>query len=240
MNIKGYELFVYLKLQVPLSPTSLICGWQQLRNLRFCMPQDSWQTLLTFAAAGLMAFTGSSFSVAAGAPVLTEDETAENAGRASFKSTNPRVIFVLGGPGSGKGTQCAKIVDSYGFVHLSAGDLLRAEINSGSENGTMIQNTIKEGKIVPSEVTVRLLQKAMEECNSNNFLIDGFPRNEENRAVFEHVTGIEPEFILFFDCPEEEMEKRILSRNQVKNLVGCLVICLKSATCMGILPWRSQ
>jgi UMP-CMP kinase len=78
----------------------------------------------------------------------------------------------------------------------------------------MIQNTIKEGKIVPSEVTVRLLQKAMEECNSNNFLIDGFPRNEENRAVFEHVTGIEPEFILFFDCPEEEMEKRILSRNQ--------------------------
>jgi hypothetical protein len=53
-------------------------------------------------------------------------------------------------------------------------------------------------------------------------------------------TGIEPEFILFFDCPEEEMEKRILSRNQVKNLVGCLVICLKSATSMGILPWRSQ
>jgi hypothetical protein len=53
-------------------------------------------------------------------------------------------------------------------------------------------------------------------------------------------TGIEPEFILFFDCPEEEMEKRILSRNQVKNLVGCLVMCLKSATCMGILPWRSQ
>jgi hypothetical protein len=49
-------------------------------------------------------------------------------------------------------------------------------------------------------------------------------------------TGIEPEFILFFDCPEEEMEKRILSRNQVKNLVGCLVMCLKSATCMGIFP----
>jgi hypothetical protein len=102
------------------------------------LSKDPWQTLLTFAAAGLMAFTGSSFSVAAGATVLTEDETAENAGRASFKSTNPRVIFVLGGPGSGKGTQCAKIVDSYGFVHLSAGDLLRAEINSGSENGYVL------------------------------------------------------------------------------------------------------
>ncbi len=72
MNIKGYELFVHLKLQVSLSPTSLFCGWQQLRNLRFCMPQDPWQTLLTFAAAGLMAFSGSSFSVAAGATVLTE------------------------------------------------------------------------------------------------------------------------------------------------------------------------
>jgi UMP-CMP kinase len=160
--------------------------------------------------------------------------------RVQIHGSRAFLCCTAGGPGSGKGTQCAKIVDSYGFVHLSAGDLLRAEINSGSENGTMIQNTIKEGKIVPSEVTVRLLQKAMEECNSNNFLIDGFPRNEENRAVFEHVTGIEPEFILFFDCPEEEMEKRILSRNQVKNLVGCLVICLKSATCMGILPWRSQ
>ena len=45
------------------------------------------------------------------------------------------VVFVLGGPGSGKGTQCANIVEHFGFIHLSAGDLLRAEIKSGSENG---------------------------------------------------------------------------------------------------------
>ncbi|XP_071725113.1 UMP-CMP kinase 3-like [Rutidosis leptorrhynchoides] len=123
------------------------------------------------------------------------------------------VVFVLGGPGSGKGTQCANIVQQYGYTHLSAGDLLRAELNSGSENGTMIQNMIKEGKIVPSEVTVKLLQKAMEESGNDKFLIDGFPRNEENRAAFEAVTGIEPQFVLFFDCPEEEMEKRLLGRN---------------------------
>jgi UMP-CMP kinase len=125
-----------------------------------------------------------------------------------------KVVFVLGGPGSGKGTQCSKIVETFGFVHLSAGDLLRAEIKSGNENGNMIQNMIKEGKIVPAEVTVKLLQKAMEESENDKFLIDGFPRNEENRAIFESVTGIEPQFILFFDCPEEEMERRLLGRNQ--------------------------
>ncbi|XP_010524822.1 PREDICTED: UMP-CMP kinase 3-like isoform X2 [Tarenaya hassleriana] len=126
----------------------------------------------------------------------------------------PTVVFVLGGPGSGKGTQCANIVEHFGYTHLSAGDLLRAEIKSGSENGTMIQNMIKEGKIVPSEVTIKLLQKAIQESGNDKFLIDGFPRNEENRAAFENVTKIEPKFVLFFDCPEEEMERRLLSRNQ--------------------------
>ncbi|XP_011031636.1 PREDICTED: UMP-CMP kinase 3 [Populus euphratica] len=135
-------------------------------------------------------------------------------GTAGDSEKKPTVVFVLGGPGSGKGTQCAKIVEHFGYTHLSAGDLLRAEIRSGSENGTMIQNMIKEGKIVPSEVTIKLLQKAMQDSGNDKFLIDGFPRNEENRAAFEAVTKIEPAFVLFFDCPEEEMERRILSRNQ--------------------------
>ncbi|XP_057846438.2 UMP-CMP kinase 3 isoform X2 [Cryptomeria japonica] len=143
------------------------------------------------------------------APIL---EKQENGVECMEKKVH--VVFVLGGPGSGKGTQCAKVVEKFGFTHLSAGDLLRAEINSGSENGTMIQNMIKEGKIVPSEVTVKLLQRAMQESENDKFLIDGFPRNEENRAAFERVTGIVPEFILFFDCPEDEMERRLLSRNQ--------------------------
>jgi len=64
----------------------------------------------------------------------------------------PAVIFVLGGPGAGKGTQCAKIVEAHGYVHLSAGDLLRAERASGSSQGQMIDEYIREGKIVPVEV----------------------------------------------------------------------------------------
>ncbi|KAH7287885.1 hypothetical protein KP509_31G002000 [Ceratopteris richardii] len=138
----------------------------------------------------------------------------ENGVNGQTFAQSAKVVFVLGGPGSGKGTQCASIVEQFAFTHLSAGDLLRAEISSGSENGLMIQNMIKEGKIVPSEVTVKLLQNAMERSGNDKFLIDGFPRNEENRAAFELVTGITPEFILFFDCPEEEMERRLLGRNQ--------------------------
>jgi adenylate kinase family enzyme len=57
-------------------------------------------------------------------------------------------MTTTGGPGAGKGTQCAKIVENYGFTHLSAGDLLRAEVKSGSENGEMISNMIKEGEFI--------------------------------------------------------------------------------------------
>uniref|UniRef100_A0A6P4AKW2 UMP-CMP kinase n=1 Tax=Ziziphus jujuba TaxID=326968 RepID=A0A6P4AKW2_ZIZJJ len=144
----------------------------------------------------------------------TVGDAANKDANGSLAEKKPTVVFVLGGPGSGKGTQCANIVQHFGFTHLSAGDLLRAEQKSGSENGTMIQNMIKEGKIVPSEVTIKLLQKAMEESGNDKFLIDGFPRNEENRAAFETVTQIEPAFVLFFDCSEEEMERRLLSRNE--------------------------
>ncbi|XP_039046749.1 probable UMP-CMP kinase 2 isoform X1 [Hibiscus syriacus] len=130
------------------------------------------------------------------------------------KEKNPFITFVLGGPGSGKGTQCIKIVETFGFKHLSAGDLLRREIASNSADGAMILNTIKEGKIVPSQVTVKLIQKEMESSGSNKFLIDGFPRTEENRVSFERIIGVEPNVVLFFDCPEEEMVKRLLNRNQ--------------------------
>ncbi|PNT76703.1 hypothetical protein BRADI_1g51830v3 [Brachypodium distachyon] len=124
------------------------------------------------------------------------------------------VVFVIGGPGSGKGTQCAKIVNQFGFTHLSAGELLREEVKSDTEQGTMIKNLMQEGKLVPSDIIVRLLLKAMLESGNDKFLIDGFPRNEENRQAYENIVNIEPEFVLFIDCSLEEMERRILNRNQ--------------------------
>ena len=91
-------------------------------------------------------------------------------------------FFVLGGPGSGKGTVCAKLVEEHGFVHLSAGDLLRAERDSGSPDGELINNIIMKGEIVPVDITVNLIKKAMEQngWSETKFLIDGFPRNQDN------------------------------------------------------------
>ncbi|OWM79466.1 hypothetical protein CDL15_Pgr022878 [Punica granatum] len=83
-----------------------------------------------------------------------------------------------------------------------------------SARRAMILNTIKEGKIVPSEVTVKLIQKEMESIDNHKFLIDGFPRNEENRKAFEKIIRADPDVVLFFDCPEEEMVKRVLNRNE--------------------------
>jgi UMP-CMP kinase len=90
------------------------------------------------------------------------------------------IIFVLGGPGSGKGTQCAKLVKDFGFKHLSAGDLLREEQDRpGSQFGELIKTYIKEGQIVPMEVTIQLLENAItaaiEKEDKRQFLIDGMP-----------------------------------------------------------------
>lgn len=87
-------------------------------------------------------------------------------------------MYVLGGPGAGKGTQCANLVRDYGFTHLSAGDLLRAEQDRpDSEFGSMIKETIRDGEIVPMEVTVQLLENAitakLDQDGKGRFLIDG-------------------------------------------------------------------
>jgi UMP-CMP kinase len=99
---------------------------------------------------------------------------------------------------------------------LSAGELLRNEMNSGSKHDEMISMMIKEGKIVPSSVTVELLEKAMKESNKNKFLIDGFPRNEENNSCWEKEmsTKVDFKFVLYFECPEKIMEERLLKRGE--------------------------
>ncbi|KAL8224410.1 hypothetical protein R6Q57_019885 [Mikania cordata] len=142
-----------------------------------------------------------------------EAVNSEDAGIMS-KTRSLTINFVLGGPGVGKGTQCTRIAEAYGFTHLSVGDLLRKEISSNTEYGDMILDAISKGKIVSSELTVKLLKSAIESGETDRFLIDGFPRSEENRIAYEQIIGIEPEVVLFFHCNEEEMMKRVLHRNQ--------------------------
>lgn len=128
------------------------------------------------------------------------------------------VVFVLGGPGAGKGTQCANLVRDYGFTHLSAGDLLRAEQDrKGSQYGDMIRSYIKEGTIVPMEVTIQLLENAMKDAikhkDNRMFLIDGFPRKMDQALKFEQAV-VPSKFTLFFDCPEDVMQQRLLKRGE--------------------------
>ncbi|KAI1189049.1 uridylate kinase [Nemania serpens] len=173
-----------------------------------------------------------------------------------FSADDVTVLFVLGGPGAGKGTQCARLVAAYGFTHLSAGDLLRAEQNrAGSQYGALIKDYITNGLIVPMEVTIALLENAMRDAMSSStspsntspstststtstttttttttattttpsttapapprgkFLIDGFPRKFDQAVKFEEAV-CPARFVLFYDCPEAEMERRLLERGK--------------------------
>ncbi|KAK3034553.1 hypothetical protein RJ639_033799 [Escallonia herrerae] len=124
------------------------------------------------------------------------------------------LIILTGAPGSGKGTQCSRIVKHYRFCHLSTGDLLEAEINSGSEHGTMITNIKAEGKLVSTELVAKLLQQAMEKSENKKFLIDGFPRNQENLAAAQNILKLEPDLVLVLECSMEVIINRLLNRNQ--------------------------
>lgn len=127
----------------------------------------------------------------------------------------PNVVFVLGGPGAGKGTQCAKIVEEFKYVHLSAGDLLREERSTpGSAYGELIETHIRNGTIVPVEITCSLLEKAMTKSGMSKFLIDGFPRNKDNLDGWEkEMNGkVNVNMVLFFDCTQETCMDRCLQR----------------------------
>jgi len=144
----------------------------------------------------------------------------------AFDSKKVSVVFVLGGPGAGKGTQCANLVRDYGFTHLSAGDLLRAEQDrEGSKVGEEIRRCIREGEIVPMETTVALLREAMKrdiedkksgkdgEEGVGRFLIDGFPRKMDQAHKFEEDV-VNSLFTLYYSCTEEVLRKRLLKRGE--------------------------
>jgi UMP-CMP kinase len=133
-----------------------------------------------------------------------------------------QVVFVLGSPGSGKGTQCELLK---GWVHLSAGDLLRAERRRGGSLGDEINQCIANGRLVPSSVTCQLLERAMqhayEQTKRTKFVIDGFPRSFENLQAWEESAGKQHqlEFVLNLECPEEVLVGRLVKRGETSGRI---------------------
>ncbi|KAM3186909.1 hypothetical protein ACTXT7_003376 [Hymenolepis weldensis] len=157
-----------------------------------------------------------------------------------------KVVFVLGPPGSGKGTICNIISPRYAFKHLSAGDLLREEMNQAdSKLAEQIKKHMKMGTMVPVEITCRLLSNAMEETRrtdgNTRFLVDGFPRNEDNKTGWEMFMGhVEICKVIAVDCSDEysliSINIRYLMLMQWKPLIKlaffqeCILRC-KSRKC---------
>jgi UMP-CMP kinase len=130
------------------------------------------------------------------------------------RKPSKRIVFVLGGPGSGKGTQCAKLVEKFGYTHISAGDLLRAEVKAGGPTADQINQLMKEGNIVPAEIIVALLKKAIDASDSDTVLVDGFPRALDQVGLFNKVSRTDCAFVLFFDCNDEVLTARLLERGK--------------------------
>lgn len=130
----------------------------------------------------------------------------------------PNVVFVLGGPGAGKGTMCELAESQLGWTHFSTGDLLRTELDNGGPSATTIEEILAAGKLVPNEITVTLLKNAMEHVTrttgKNNFLLDGFPRSLDNLKGWYEIFGRDVELpkMLYFECPIDVLEQRILGR----------------------------
>lgn len=130
----------------------------------------------------------------------------------------PNVVFVIGGPGSGKGTMCELAELQLGWTHLSTGVLLREELQKGGPDAAAIEALLADGKLAPTEVIVDLLKGAMEHVTRttgrNNFLLDGFPRSQSNLDAWFETFGRDAELptMLYFECPYPVLEKRILGR----------------------------
>lgn len=178
---------------------------------------------------------------------LSDPPAASSASSAStsFPSTGdlptvwpPAIVLVIGGPGSGKGTLSAALATRAGAVHLSAGELLRAEAARPTAAGAAIDALLRRGDIVPSEVTVRLLHEAMcravggkvhggggasesgDDVGSDDgawrsarFVIDGFPRNGSNREAWTAAGG-RPAAVLELVVAPAVLRSRLLGRGE--------------------------
>lgn len=127
-------------------------------------------------------------------------------------------IVLFGPPGAGKGTQSAKLIDKYGLVHLSTGDIFRANIKGGTELGNLAKSYIDKGQLVPDEVTIGMLaSEVTKNPGAKGFIFDGFPRTQAQAEALEKLLGnmgTSITMMLALEVEEEELRKRLLLRGK--------------------------
>ena len=127
-------------------------------------------------------------------------------------------IILFGPPGSGKGTQSEKLIDKYGLVHLSTGDLLRKERQLKTPLGVEAQQFVDKGQLVPDEVVIGMISSALDEnAEARGFLFDGFPRTVAQAEALDKLLELKKSdigLVLFLEVNEEELIKRLVNRGK--------------------------
>ncbi|MBP7556519.1 MAG: adenylate kinase [Chitinophagaceae bacterium] len=127
-------------------------------------------------------------------------------------------LILFGPPGSGKGTQSEKIVEKYGLVHLSTGDLLRKERQMKTPLGIEAQQFIDKGQLVPDEVVIGMISSALDaNAEARGFLFDGFPRTEAQAEALDKLLELKKSaisLVLFLEVNEDELISRLINRGK--------------------------
>jgi UMP-CMP kinase len=125
------------------------------------------------------------------------------------------IRFTTGPPGAGKGTQCERLAREFGFLHVSAGELLRKERATGSEMAKKIDECLSEGRIVPVEISLSLMKRAIQSAAPRTVLVDGYPRNLDNIQGWERgmpADRFAVRAVVSIECSESEFLQRVLRR----------------------------
>lgn len=130
-------------------------------------------------------------------------------------------LILFGPPGSGKGTQAAKLVEHYGLTHISTGDLFRYEMEHNTPLGLQAKAFMAEGQLVPDEITIGMLRNKVDSVEkTRGFIFDGFPRTVAQAEALDHLLeerGEEITGLVALDVHEEEIVKRILLRGNTSD-----------------------
>lgn len=125
-------------------------------------------------------------------------------------------IIMLGAPGAGKGTQAKRIAEKYGVPHVSTGDIFRANIKNGTQLGMEAKKYMDQGRLVPDELTVRILldRVAQDDCK-NGYVLDGFPRTIPQAEVLDEALtklGDKIDYAIDVNVPDENIIRRMSGR----------------------------